>query len=153
MQSKLPTRHSGSLTQTITNDAATVNGVAGIFNGTVTITHFAKQHGQLFGQGTVTGTVTNAAGQTLAALTSVPATIPIQSADPSCTILALNTGAIHLNVLGLVVDLSPINLTITALQGPGNLLGNLLCAVANLLNGGAPLSSITGLLNRILSLL
>jgi hypothetical protein len=25
---------------------------------------------------------------------------------------------------------------ITAVQGPGNLLGNLLCAVANLLNGG-----------------
>jgi hypothetical protein len=30
-------------------------------------------------------------------------------------------------------------------HGSGNLLGNLLCAVANVLNGGAPLGAIAGL--------
>ena len=146
-------QRTGALTQTVTNDPATVNGVTGLFNGTVTITKFVKQGGQLLGLGTVSGTITNASGTLLATLSSVVATVPIQSAAASCPILTLHTGAIHLDVLGLVVDLSPIDLTITAQPGPGNLLGNLLCAVANLLNGGSPLTSITGLLNRILSLL
>ncbi|HEX6480466.1 MAG TPA: hypothetical protein VF043_16640 [Ktedonobacteraceae bacterium] len=145
--------HTGALTQTVTNNATTYNGVPALFNGTLTITHFVKQGGQLLGLGTASGTITNLTGGLLTPVTSAPATVPIQSADPSCSILTLHTGAIHLDLLGLVVDLSPINLTITAQSGPGNLLGNLLCAVANLLNGGGPLTSITGLLNRILSLL
>ena len=146
--------HTGALTQTVTNNATTYNGVPALFNGTLTITHFVKQGGQLLGLGTASGTITNAlTGSLLTTVTSAPATVPIQSADPSCSILTLHTGAIHLDLLGLVVDLSPINLTITAQSGPGNLLGNLLCAVANLLNGGGPSTSITGLLNRILSLL
>jgi hypothetical protein len=41
--------------------------------------------------------------------------------------------------------------------GPGNLLGNLLCSVANLLNGGGALSGLlqqlTNLLNQILGAL
>jgi hypothetical protein len=41
-------------------------------------------------------------------------------------------------------------LDITAQSGPGNLLGNLLCSVANLLNGGSVLSQdLTGLLNIV----
>jgi hypothetical protein len=48
-----------------------------------------------------------------------------------------------------------LDITITAEQGPGNLLGNLLCAVAGLLDpptggGGGGLS---GLLNGIIALL
>jgi hypothetical protein len=146
-------QQTGALTQTVTNDPATVNGVAGVFNGTVTITQFVKQGDQLLGLGTVSGTITGAFGVVLATLSSVAATVLIQSADASCPILTLHTGAIHLDVLGLVIDLSPIDLTITAQQGPGKLLGNLLCAIAHLLDGGAPLTAITGLLNEILSLL
>jgi len=48
-------------------------------------------------------------------------------------------------------------LNITAVPGAGNLLGNLLCAVANLLNGGGGLSTLltqlTNLLNQILGAL
>jgi hypothetical protein len=54
--------------------------------------------------------------------------------------------------LGLEVHLNRVVLDITAHQGPGNLLGNLLCAIANLLNG----SNINGLvthLNDILRIL
>lgn len=35
----------------------------------------------------------------------------------------------------------------------GNLLGNQLCAIANLLNGGSPLTSLTQLLNELLAAL
>ncbi len=44
-------------------------------------------------------------------------------------------------------------LDITAIPGPGNLLGNLLCDVANLLNGGGALSQIVTALNNLLALL
>ena len=46
-----------------------------------------------------------------------------------------------------------IVLDIDAQSGPGNLLGNLLCAVAHLLDGGGPLSNLVNLLNQILGLL
>ena len=65
----------------------------------------------------------------------------------------LTLGPLNLNLLGLVVTLNQVHLTITAVPGAGNLLGNLLCAVANLLNGTGSLSVIAALLNGILALL
>jgi hypothetical protein len=50
-----------------------------------------------------------------------------------------------------VVHLDTVHLVINAESGPGNLLGNLLCAVTNLLNGPAALNAIVNLLNRILA--
>jgi len=44
----------------------------------------------------------------------------------SCQILDLTLGPLHLDLLGLVVDLNQVHLQITAQQGQGNLL----CAVA-----------------------
>ena len=69
----------------------------------------------------------------------------------SCAILHLELGPLDLNLLGLMVHLDRIVLDITAQSGPGNLLGNLLCAIANLLNGGGALSAIVNLLNQILA--
>jgi hypothetical protein len=46
---------------------------------------------------------------------------------------------------------NPINLNIVAQSGPGNLLGNLLCGVTNLLNGGGALQTIANDLNQILA--
>ena len=54
---------------------------------------------------------------------------------------------------GLQVDLSAIMLDITAVAGPGNLVGNLLCAVAGLLDPpllGSFLGQISAILNNIL---
>lgn len=64
-------------------------------------------------------------------------------ADADCPILNLELGPIHLDLLGLVVDTSQICLDITAHQGEG-LLGDLLCGVSNLLNGGTSLGDILG---------
>jgi hypothetical protein len=76
----------------------------------------------------------------------------VTAATASCPILSLTLGPLHLDLLGLVIDLNQINLNITAQPGPGNLLGNLLCDVANLLNSnGGALTSITNLLNQILA--
>ena len=70
-----------------------------------------------------------------------------------CQILNLVIGPLHLNLLGLVVDLNQVHLVITAVPGAGNLLGNLLCAVAGLLDGTGTPTAIAQLLNQILSLL
>jgi hypothetical protein len=75
------------------------------------------------------------------------------AAQLSCQILRLSIGTIDLNLLGLVVHLNPVLLIITAVPGAGNLLGNLLCAIVNLLNGGGPLAQIIILLNQLLALL
>jgi hypothetical protein len=47
----------------------------------------------------------------------------------------------------------PVVLDITAEQGPGNLLGNLLCAVAGLLDPPTGGGGLGGLLNGIVALL
>ena len=62
-------------------------------------------------------------------------------------------GPLDLNLLGLEVHLDTVHLNITAVPGPGNLLGNLLCAIAGLLDGPSPLSGIAALLNRVLAIL
>jgi hypothetical protein len=52
------------------------------------------------------------------------------------------------------VATNEIRLLVEAIPGPGNLLGNLLCGVVNLLNPSAntPLSQLVQLLNALLAL-
>jgi len=75
----------------------------------------------------------------------------------TCSILHLVLGPLDLNLLGLKVHLDRVVLDITAESGSGNLLGNLLCAVANLLNNTSPsltdLLRLSSLLNRIIGIL
>ena len=68
----------------------------------------------------------------------------------TCDILHLDLGPIALDILGLQVNLSRVVLDITAQSGAGNLLGNLLCAVAGLLDNPTGLAK---LLNEILAAL
>lgn len=115
-------------------------------NAVATITGFVDRNGTLTAVGTITGVVDTAAG--LVTVVSAPFSAPV-AATGTCTILTLDIGAIHLDLLGLVVDLSPIHLSITAQSGSGQLLGNLLCAVAHLLDN-ASTSAIATLLDQIL---
>jgi len=136
--------------------------------GTFNITSFKNVDGAITAIGTFTGSVDGGApvttqatsvvqaanGKPLAAGTAAPAAAA--AAAGTCSILDLTLGPLHLDLLGLVVDLNQVHLQITAEQGSGNLLGNLLCAVAGLLDntgtGGLSglLQSITNLLNQIL---
>lgn len=68
----------------------------------------------------------------------------------SCDILHLERGPLNLDVLALVANLNRVVLDIDAQPGPGNLLGNLLCAVAGLLDNP---NGLANLLNRILAVL
>lgn len=132
---------SGSLTVPIVG----TNGT----NAVATITGFVNQNGVLTAVGTITGAVDTAVG--IVNVVNAPFTAPV-SASGTCSILTLDIGAIHLDVLGLIVDLSPVHLSITAQSGSGQLLGNLLCAVAHLLDNASP-NAITNLLNHILGAL
>jgi len=145
-----PAPASGGL---ITAIMQTIAGV-GTFTGTLTVNSVSLINGVLNAVGTISGTLTDTAGNVVGTITNAPITIPLTSFTGTCTILTLHTGTINLSLLGLNVTLSPIDLVITATAAPGNLLGNLLCDVANLLNNGGPLSNLLSglqnLLNQIL---
>jgi len=122
----------------------------GTFTGNFDLTRFVIRNGQLAAVGTLTGTVTNAAGQTVGAIAQT-ITLSLININATCDILHLELGPIDLNLLGLVVHVDKIVIDIDAQSGAGNLLGNLLCAVANLLNANGPLSQLVNLLNQILT--
>ena len=123
---------------------------AGTFHGVLTITRFVVDNGQVVAVGSVTGAVTNLLGVVGDTITQA-VTLPIIAAR--CPILHLELGPLDLNLLGLVVHLDRVVLDISAVPGPGNLLGNLLCAVAGLLDRGGALGLIANLLNQILAIL
>ena len=68
--------------------------------------------------------------------------------------LHLSLGPVHLNLLGLNVDLDncddgPVTVDITAQRGPGRLLGNLLSSVTHLLDGQGQGRPLANALNRV----
>jgi hypothetical protein len=67
----------------------------------------------------------------------------------SCDVLNLVLGPLHLDLLGLVVDLNQVVLDITAQPGPGNLLGNLLCGVLSLLDLPGAIAAVIQLVNNL----
>jgi hypothetical protein len=122
----------------------TVGGQA--LDGVLNITRFVNVGGTLTAIGSFVGAVAGVAANQDFTSTVTPSTY-------SCEILNLVLGPINLELLGLVVTTNQIVVNITAESGPGKLLGNLLCAVTNLLNGGGPLGALSGLLNNILRVL
>jgi hypothetical protein len=131
--------------------------------GTYKIKRFVEKNDELFAKGTFIGT-TEAAGEdtTVKKAVTIPVSLAagaapdgeIAAQQVSCDILNLVLGPLDLNLLGLRVQLNQVELDITAEQAPGNLLGNLLCAVAHLLDGPPDLNAIIAqLLNRILGIL
>jgi hypothetical protein len=143
--SATPTAAASGLSIPITFQSAN-GGFTGVFN----LTRFVVRDGQVAAVGTLTGTVTDAAGQTVGAIVR-NITLSLINISGTCDILHLELGPIDLNLLGLVVHVDKIVIDIDAQSGPGNLLGNLLCAIANLLNVNGPLSALVNLLNQILA--
>jgi hypothetical protein len=74
-----------------------------------------------------------------------------QVAAPSCAILSLVLGPLHLDLLGLVIDLNRVVLNIVGQTGAGNLLGNLLCALTGILDGGILLIRFLSVVNELLA--
>jgi hypothetical protein len=153
----------GTLAVPITGTATAVDGAVQTLTGTFTVQRFSRSHGQIFADGTVVGTLTSSAGaaRTFVTQVSLPLELPSTptmvttgavTALATCDILHLVLGPLHLNLLGLVIDLNQVVLDITAVSGAGNLLGNLLCAITGLLDGSS-LANLTALLNGLLALL
>jgi hypothetical protein len=147
------------------------------FTGTYSIERFTQSKGKLYAVGTVKGkagkkritkrnvrvpaaVADNGAASGARASQVPPLPLPPLPAGNACAILALDLGPINLPVLGLVVRTNQIQLRIDAVQGPGNLLGNLLCAITGLLNPGGggtpvantPLGQLVQILNALLAL-
>ena len=115
-------------------------------NAVFTVQSFASQGNQLVAQGVLNGTITSATGN-VTQVTNQAATLPVSGATATCYILSLTLGPLNLNILGLNISLNQVILNITAVPGAGNLLGNLLCDVANLLNG----TNLNGLLTQLVA--
>jgi hypothetical protein len=147
-------RHAAPSTATV---AGTLADGTGSVAGTFDIARFTQQNGQLLATGTFTGTVTDAAGTVTSGTQQVTLPVDLAASDGSCQILDLVLGPLDLDLLGLQVHLDTVHLNITAQSGPGNLLGNLLCAVAGLLDANTGLSTILNqiatLLNQLLGIL
>jgi len=140
------------LTQPITGTFTDALGGTGTFDGTFTVERFTGRGGTLNAVGTLAGTLTDSLGNVIGTVEQ-QVSLPVGAAQASCEILELTLGPLDLNLLGLEVHLDEVHLLIEAVPGPGNLLGNLLCAIAGLLDGGLNLNVLTGLLNAIVNLL
>jgi hypothetical protein len=141
----------------VTGSGETAAGVPVNFTGTLAIQKFEVQGGDAVAIGTLSGTVTDAVtGASLGTVSNRAVTLPLlQIDDPTgtCEILHLELGPLDLDLLGLVIHLDRVVLDITAEQGPGNLLGNLLCAIVGLFDNNAPLNILVDQLNVLLDVL
>jgi hypothetical protein len=130
--------------------------------GSFTPLGFSKHNGHLRARGLVAGVIHQGNGTTKTF--SVMRTFRVASmngvspgaarsaalAAGTCRILHLVLAPLDLDLLGLQIHLDRVVLNIVAQSGAGNLLGNLLCAVAGLLDGGGTLSQILTRLGDLL---
>lgn len=152
--------------------------------GTFSAQQFSVENGRLMVTGVLSGVMTGKGKAThfrttrtvpVQTVNGVPAAVPTTTGTAAaartatdgstmvnaaaCQVLNLNLGPLDLNLLGLQVHLNQVVLNVVAQSGAGNLLGNLLCAVAGLLDNSTGgilsglLTQLTGLLNQILGAL
>jgi hypothetical protein len=146
----------------VTGSFTDANGGTGVFDGTFTPSKFSSTSTDVLATGTLTGTLTDAAGTEVGTVNKTIST-PVDReasgagastlAAASCQILDLRLQPLDLDLLGLVVHLDTVHLNLSAVPGAGALLGNLLCAVTGLLDGAGALAQISALLNQILAIL
>jgi len=130
-------------TGTVTSSNGTKTPIAGVLN----VSNFAVTNGQLVANGTLNFPA-NGTEQIM------QVAMPVTAATGTCPILSLTLGPLHLDLLGLVIDLNQVKLNITAQSGPGNLLGNLLCDIVGILDNNGGLGNLTGtVLNLVTNLL
>jgi len=136
----------------ITGTATNALGETVNFAGTFALQSFTLVNGQLSAVGQLTGTLTNTVTGVVQNV-SRTITLPVGSISGTCQILHLELGPLDLDLLGLQVHLDKVVLDITAQSGPGNLLGNLLCSVAHLLDSSGSGISLTQLVNQLNAIL
>ena len=113
----------------------------GLFSGTFAPTRFAARNGSLLAEGVLEGTFGGAA-------VVEEVTLPVAKIGGSCPELQLALGPAEIELSGAQTRLAQTVLTVEG--GPG-ILGNLVCAVAHLRDGGTGLALVPDLLNQILA--
>lgn len=150
-----------------------ITGVAqgvGNFAGTFAVSRFAIQDGALVAIGQLRGTVTPTNSNVVRNIMTTIA-LPVAKESGSgvadaaascdsaaatgqaCDILNLILGPLHLDLLGLVIDLNQVVLEITGTTGAGDLLGNLLCTITGLLDAGSIVQQLVNALNQLVGVL
>jgi hypothetical protein len=133
--------------------------------GTVAISRFDIQNEILVAVGQLTATVTDSNGVVVRTIVTSVA-MPVSKAPSAaaacsdeistlqtCDVLNLVLGPLHLDLLGLVIDLNQVVLDIAAQAGAGNLLGNLLCAITGLFDSASIGQQLVNLLNQLIGVL
>ncbi len=134
-----------------------VTGTKG-FTGTYTIDRFIAKGGKLYSVGTLTGKlkgkkVTKTGVRMPAGVPTTGRGAQVPPIAGACQVLNLVLGPININLLGVSVRTNQINLRIDAVPGAGNLLGNLLCGITNILNPATtPLSQLAQILSALTAL-
>lgn len=139
-----------ALTAPLTGTFTDALGGIGSFAGTRTVNRFTTEGGRLATSGPLTGTLIDSEKLIVGEVTQ-SLTIAV-TASGTCKILHLELGPLHLNLLGWQVRIDQVVLDITAQFGPGDLLGNLLCANAALLDSHASADATANLLDQLLGL-
>ena len=125
------------------------------FTGHFDVTQFVTRGSTTYAVGTLTGKIGNRTVKK--SDVAIPANVDTSSMArdaATCPVLHLDLGPLNLNLLGLTVHLNEVVLDINAVSGAGNLLGNLLCNVAGLLDQpGVGAQQASGLLNIVQQLL
>jgi hypothetical protein len=125
------------------------------FTGKFNVSQFVTRGGATYAVGTLTGKIGNRTVKK--SNVAIPASVDTSSLArdaATCPVLHLDLGPLNLNLLGLTVHLNQVVLDINAVSGAGNLLGNLLCNVAGLLDQpGVGAQQSSGLLNIVQQLL
>lgn len=143
----------------------------GQFAGSVTITRLTARAGELVADGLVSGATIAVdlppsptpddvftapdGASSFASSTAVTQSfreIPLTLVDPdagACDLLTVDLGAVFLDQTGVQLDLAPTTLDLATLPRANRPLGNLLCAVASLVEA-SPSSGQAALLNELL---
>jgi hypothetical protein len=158
---------------TATRGTATETTAAAPLTGTLAVQRFARTDTGVAAVGTLTLSVTDPAtnaartivtqvamplarqGSSTAATDTPVGQAPsiVAASATTCGTLNLALGPVDVEVLGLTLQVQRVAVDVSAAQGAGDQLGNLLCQIAGLLdNETAPAPLVTAL-NRLLDLL
>jgi hypothetical protein len=144
------------LTKTVKMTGTAKNGKK--FKGTYTIKRFTHRGSKLYAVGTLKGRlkgrrVTKNNVRIPASLARPAQAAQIPPTPNACQILNLTLQPIDLNLLGLRLRTSRIDLRLEGVPGAGNLLGNLLCGITGILDPQAATPASPTLLTQVLNAL
>jgi hypothetical protein len=147
----------------------TVDGTP--FTGQLRVSQFVVNDNKIVAVATITNVAGSISSAAIDAIQAGTYQLPVElSQEPTnlsgdgqasaalvtCDVLFLQLGPLDLDLLGLVLHLDQVTLDLNAESAPGNLLGNLLCAVTALLDPVSFLQNIlqiVTLLNEIIDLI